>query len=108
MHIVEPGFDGLDEDRPLDDPDVAEALAADPDAGAAEVDAARDLRATDVAGDPAGRDVDAGDLAVTGEPGEVSNRRGGGLSGTEPDPAYPHDLERDPALPDPDQEWTRG
>jgi hypothetical protein len=82
------GVPGAD-DGPLDDPAVAETLAADPYADQAVLDAVRDARATDEAGDPSGDD----------RSGPVAGRSAGaGRTGTEPDPARGRDpVDRDPA-----------
>lgn len=86
---VEPSLDGA---PALDDPELDEALGDDPLADRARDAAARDVR-------------DDGDLLVPGVPpvaegAEVAGSRGGGggLTGTEPDPALPRDpFDSDPA-----------
>lgn len=104
VHIVDLGadLDVLDDEEggpaPLDDEIVAETLAGDPTVDAARVDTARDLRATD---EGSSEPVDDPETGLEGDE-NVLRDRGSGLSGSEPDPAYPHDGERDPALPDVD------
>jgi hypothetical protein len=98
VHIVELGVepDALADDeggQPLVDDEVAaESLTADPYADDARVDAARDLRATDEGSSQRRQDPEMGPVDD-----EVSPARGGGLDGTQPDPAYPHGGEPDPA-----------
>jgi Family of unknown function (DUF5709) len=105
VHVVDLGTDLDDlEDAdggqpPVDDEIVAETLAGDPTVDPARVDAARDLRATDEDSD---EPVDDPETGLEGDE-EVLPDRGSGLSGSGPDPAYPHGGERDPALPDPDE-----
>jgi hypothetical protein len=104
MHVVDLGTDPdvlADEEggqAPLDDEVIAETLAGDPTVDPDRVDAARDLRATDEGSDQWVDDPVAG---LEGDE-EVLVDRGADRSGSGPDPAYPHDGERDPALPDPD------
>jgi hypothetical protein len=104
VHIVDLGtdLDDLEDEYggqpPVDDEIVAETLAGDPTVDPARVDAARDLRATDEDSD---EPVDDPETGLEGDE-DVLPDRGSGLSGSAPDPAYPHGGERDPALPDPD------
>ena len=99
VHIVEIGAEGgdlvFDEQSPVDDEIAAERLAADPTVDPASVDAARDFRATAEGSSEIPEDPQTGP-----EADETQLRdRGADLSGTGPDPAYPHGGERDPALP---------
>lgn len=97
VHVVDLGTD-LDPDEgqaPVDDEIAAETLAGDPEADAARVDAARDLRATD---EGSAQPVDDPETGVADD-GEVLVDRGADRSGSGADPAYPLDGERDPARP---------
>jgi Family of unknown function (DUF5709) len=99
VHVVEVGAEGDDladdEQPPLADELAAESLAADPTVDPASVDAARDFRATDEGSSDLREDPRTG---LEGDE-ELPANRGAGRSGTDPDPAYPHGGERDPALP---------
>jgi Family of unknown function (DUF5709) len=99
VHVIDIGAerDDLadDEQLPLDDELAAESLAGDPTVDPASVDAARDYRATDEGSSELREDPRTG---LEGDE-ELPANRGAGRSGTDPDPAYPHGGERDPALP---------
>jgi hypothetical protein len=99
VHVVDLGTTAPDDEgqAPVDDELAAQALTADPTAGAARVDAVRDLRATDEGSDEPVDDPETGPREVEEAPVD----RGADRSGTGADPAYPHGGERDPALPDP-------
>ena len=76
------------------DATAAEDVGIDgPDADAARVDAARDMRATDEGSDRLPEDPETGPV----DEDEALVDRGADRTGSGPDPAYPHGSEPDPA-----------
>jgi hypothetical protein len=96
-----------DQGAALEGGDAMTAVDVGIDGGAAPAEEAA-MHVIDLEADPdTDPDAEGGqapwDDPEVGLPGDdpLSRRRGSGRTGMEPDPAYPHGGERDPALPDP-------